>query len=140
MSDNPISVDEFRKRLVALCLTPGSGVPRKQRDRHILFKGIVLRLDRESVLSEKELDAGLQSWLSEVERAPETDHVTLRRHMVDEGYLVRDAAGSVYTSGDSNTAPPFAAEIKELDSRAILDEARRGIEARRRCYRNQSAD
>jgi hypothetical protein len=48
-----ISADQFKSRLEVLCLRGGGrGLPRKPRDRHILFKSIVLMLDPEKIYSE----------------------------------------------------------------------------------------
>ena len=95
MNEPPITAHEFAQRLGALCL---SGVkhnlPKKQRDRHILFRSVAQTLDATRRYSEPELNAALGRWLLQLGIG--IDHVTLRRHLVDEGYLIRDRQGSAY--------------------------------------------
>ena len=69
----------------------------------------------------------LKGWLALAGPRVELDHVSLRRSLVDEGYLVRDAAGVAYEiRRGGRTGTPFAAEVDELDVAAILRAAQPG--------------
>jgi len=93
----PIAREEFETRLAELCLKSGvAGFPRKHKDRHILLKSIVLTMEQGREYPEADVDERIIFWLSDVARSIDFDHVSLRRWLVDERYLERDDAGSVY--------------------------------------------
>ena len=97
MTPLPISVPEFKKRLAQLCLTSKSPeLPRRQRDRQIVFKSIALRLSKGRAYTEQEINRALANWTVEIGHSPEVDHVTLRRSLIDEKYLERSEDGSLY--------------------------------------------
>jgi len=97
MTETPITRDEFKRRITALCLGGvGPGLPRKERDRHILLKSVSLALGHGREYTEPSLNAALERWLAAAGPAVRIDHVSLRRYLVDEAYVVRDAAGRSY--------------------------------------------
>ena len=62
-----ITKQEFTSRLVQLCVGSGlRGIPRKNRDRHILLKSITLTLELKNDYAEHELNDDLRAWLREV--------------------------------------------------------------------------
>ena len=97
MSDT-ISAQEFADRFITLCARGGAGreLPRKRRDRWILYRSIQTRLFDEHPLHEREVTARIQDWLMEPGRDFAADAVTLRRELVDEGFLERDGYGREY--------------------------------------------
>ena len=100
-----ITVEQFEERMAELCLQSGvAGLPRKPRDRHILLKSVVLTLDRERSYTERELGDKLAYWLVDIYTSADLDHVTLRRLLVDAGYLARKADGSSYQVADPASA------------------------------------
>jgi hypothetical protein len=109
-------------------------LPKKHSDQHILFKSIVLMLDTERDYSESELNQAIEHWLEHVGQAIEIDHVTLRRHLVDEGYLIRDRAGVSYSVDAEARGELFAPGINAIDPIAVLEEAKKRIEERKRRY------
>jgi hypothetical protein len=132
-----ISVEEFSNRLAALCLSGGGrGFPKKDNDKHILYKSIFLSLEPTRDYTEKELNAALEKWLSSIGTALEIDHTSLRRQMVDEGFLSRDKAGTVYLINYDRTADLFDPAIDSLDPAAVIEEARRIKEQKRREFMN----
>ena len=111
----------------------GSVFPRRQRDRQILLRSIVQTLDAEKDYSEQMLNSALQLWLSDIGSGIDIDHVTLRRYLVDEGYLVRDAKGStyeVYPSGKGQAK--FEPTVAEIDSSGVVQAARQRSAKRKR--------
>ena len=63
---HPVDRREFEARLSAVC---GGGVivlPRKQRDRHILFRAIAQTLESKSPYSERELNSSLREWIGSI--------------------------------------------------------------------------
>ncbi len=130
-----ITADEFKRRLEALCLSPGGrGLPRKRRDWDILFKSITLALEPGRDYSEKEVNQVVEEWLAGIGQAIEIDYVTLRRHLVDTGYLIRDLAGRSYRVGLEAMADLFESATDTVDPVAVIEEARTRKEQRKRQY------
>ena len=133
---NPIPCDQFKKRLVDLCARSGLSVlPRKYRDRQILLKSIVLTLSTEEEYTEREINEKLRLWLRNIGRCLDLDHVTLRRHLVDEGYLERDKDGSRYrvcVSGQSRTM--FEPAVEDIDVYEVVRVGEELIEQRKQDY------
>ena len=130
-----ITVEQFNNRLETLCLRRGGrGLPKKHSDQHILFKSIILMLDAERDYSENQLNQAIEQWLEDVGQAIEIDHVTLRRHLVDEGYLIRDLAGMSYRVDREARGELFEPEIDAINPIAVLEEAKRRTEERKRRY------
>ena len=131
-----ITRDQFAARLVDLCLTSGlTGFPRKRRDRHILLKSVVLTMDEARVYTVAEVDDRLIYWLTDIGRSIRFDHVSLRRLLVDEGYVHRDRAGSAYRAGPEGSGEvAFEAEVDELDVYQVIGVGMKAVDDRRRRY------
>lgn len=128
-----ISADEFAARLEAVCLHQGGrGLPRRLRDRQILFKSATLALSPRATYSEDEINAALLQWLDNVGRKIEIDHVSLRRHLIDNGYLKRDLAGDFYSLSFQAISNLFAPAVDTLNPAEVIAQAliRREIEKR----------
>ena len=132
-SEKEITAQEFEKRLVALCRGTNSGLPRKHRDRHIIFRSIVQTLDAKVMYSEQSLNEGLKAWASAVGMGIAVDHVTLRRYLVDAGYLCRDRQGTNYRVQIGGTGEVrFEPSVGSVDSAAVIHSARRQAAIRKR--------
>ncbi len=140
MEKELITAEQFKKRLVTLCLRGGgAGLPRRPRDRQILLKSIVLLMDPEHAYAPAALDELLKSWLAQIGRCCETDHATLRRLLVDEGYLERPPDGRFYrvcTPGPAAT--DFESAVNGVDVVATVQEARGAAAQRRRKHAARS--
>lgn len=129
---NRIPRPEFEHRLAQLCTRKGGpGLPRKRRDQHILLMSIVLAFEHNRPYSESEVNDKISNWLTDIGHLMETDHVTLRRHLVDEGYLQRDDAGLSYRVNETTAAARFDLAVLSADPTQILDDARSERERRR---------
>jgi hypothetical protein len=133
MSERLITATEFEQRLAALCLGgAGAAFPRRDRDRHVLYRSILLTLDVTENYSEKALNAELQKWLSEVATGMDIDHVTLRRYLVDEAYLFRDAKGSTYAVNLTGRGHiEFEEAVAGIDPSAVIQAAKLRAAARK---------
>jgi hypothetical protein len=129
-----VTREAFETRLAALCLRRGApGLPQSAADRAVLFKSVLLGMKGDGPRSEREMNAVLLAWLAEVAPAIESDHVSLRRAMVDEGWLVRDALGREYRAGDGRgAAAGFEASIDEVDPREVVRRAAEEAARRKR--------
>ncbi len=136
----PISKDYFVKRLVTLCLRSGlTGFPKDDADQHILLKSAMIAFDPARVYTEQEINEKLKSWVDQVSQIPGIDHGTLRRRLVDTGYLTRSKDGSAYQiSSPSPGMPSFEAAIDEIDAVEVIHAAREEIAQRKRAYLEKS--
>jgi len=133
MSELPITAREFEMRLAVLCRGVDTRLPRKRRDRHIIFKSIVHGFEADREYSEALVNEVLKSWLTRVGTELNVDHVTLRRHLVDEGYLSRDHEGAVYrVHAAGRGAFDFDADVDHVDSAAVVRAARDAAARRKR--------
>ena len=95
--EKKITRKEFEDRLIALILSGGTpGLPRRLLDRRVLLTTICLELDRRRAYTQREIDERLAWWPHRMGGRFGLDHVTLRRALVDDGYLLRDRAGHEY--------------------------------------------
>jgi hypothetical protein len=128
-----IGLAEFVERLcrVAADRSPRA-FPRNPRDREILMQSLVMRLDSGRGYSEAQINACIASWKREIAPAIETDHVSLRRTLVDYGRLERSADGSIYRVGFPARMVAFDLDIWDLDLRATIAAYREQERNRRR--------
>lgn len=136
---NEIGLAEFQKRLVTLCVQSGNtGLPRKQRDRHILLKSVTLTFDKTQQYAEAEVNQQLISWLRDIGSVIKLDHLILRRVLVDEEFLGRAPGGSRYwVAIMSRKQIPFDPAIDELDISQLVAQGKVDIEERKQTYLSQ---
>ena len=133
-----ISAEEFVERLCRLGADRGPRrFPRKQRDREILMKSILMLLDSGRTYTESQINGVLQEWNRDVAPAINSDHVAVRRLLVDYGHLVRTADGRMYQVGFPPHPIAFDLEVDEIDVRATIA-AYRDYSERRRQGRGSS--
>jgi len=127
-----ITSEEFVDRVCRLGADRGPRrFPRGGRDREILIKSIMLLLPSDRTYAEGEINALLQAWNREVAPAIDSDHVTLRRLLVDYGHLERTADGRRYRVGFPARPVAFALEVDDVDVRATIAAYRKYAEQRR---------
>jgi len=116
-----ISLEDFIERLCRLGADRGPRrFPRKQRDRDILMKSIVMLMDSARHYTEPEINELLMEWKHSVAPCIETDYVTVRRLLVDYGKLERTPDGSHYRVGFPLGDPLFDLEVDDIDLRATV--------------------
>ena len=131
-----VSVDYFIKRLIKLCLRSGlSGFPKNDVDQHILLKSVVLTIGLSNTFSEKEIDEKLKYWIKHIGKIKNLDHTTLRRRLIDTGYLTRKSDGSSY---QVNLSEPqgvrFEASVNGINIQDIITTAQEEIARRKKMY------
>jgi hypothetical protein len=136
----PINKAYFTKRLGDLCLKSGlPEFPKNDRDQQILLKSAMLMVGQSGSFSEKEVNAILQNWISSVCQIKTLDYVTLRRYLVDAGYLTRSKDGSSYEVVQPGPgADLFETDIDQLDPVEVIAAAREEIARRKREYMERS--
>ena len=68
-------------------------------DRALLLALAACAIESGPTLREDEVNRRLRDWLADVGAMVQTDHVELRRWLVDAGYLARDGWGYAYARG-----------------------------------------
>ncbi|MCH7565649.1 MAG: DUF2087 domain-containing protein [Gemmatimonadetes bacterium] len=132
----PITRDEFSSRLVELCVNGRiTGFPRRTRDLHILMKSVVLTFDAAAEYSEREVNEELRMWMADICPSFEIDHVTLRRRLIDEGYVERERDGSKYWA----SVPPmesslFEPDVESVDVYEAIGTGKKQVEQRKEHY------
>ncbi len=125
---------QFRERFVALYFA-GQDLPKKPLDRQIVLISALLGLDRQRKYSEGELNGELQKWVIQFGRRYSLDHVTLRRYLIDEKYLVRDSAGGAYERIAGEASPyTFDATLEHLNLEALIADAKAARELKKQQY------
>ena len=135
-----ITSEQFTKRLVNLCLRSGlAGMPKDETDQHILLKSAILLVPASGQLTEKEVNEKLQVWLTQVCVIKNYDRVTLRRRLVDSGYLTRNSDGSGYQVAEPGQRPDlFEASVDQIDILETIRAAREEMERRKQAYMEKS--
>ncbi len=115
---------------------PG-GLPRRHRDRLALLGAACLGVKAAAGngCSEAELNDALQTWLYSLKSDGPLDHVSLRRALVDEGLLERDACGRRYDLARLRFDSLFEPSVTGCDPLAAVAAARSRRDARRRAWR-----
>jgi hypothetical protein len=132
-----ITASQFSDRFVSLVLA-GRELPKKHLDRHILLISSILKLEPGQQYSEKQINEELQVWTIRFGRNFGLDHVTLRRYLVDEKYLVRDPMGGTYELAADGLPYTFDQSIRELDLEKLVAEAKQARELKKQQYLKQS--
>lgn len=134
--DEHISMKDFNNRIVTLLVRSGlTDLPKSLQDRQILFKSATLKMKQGEQMSESEVNEKLSSWLKNMTNLRAYDHVTLRRALVDHGFLERSSDGATYQLSPSGPQTwTFDPAIDEIDLESLLQAARDEIEERKRAY------
>ncbi len=138
---NPVTKEYFSKRLADLCLKSGLlDLPKDLTDRHILLKSAILMVGQPgSNLSEKEVNVKLELWFLEVGQIQYLDPVTIRRSLVDAGYLTRSKDGSAYQVSKPGPAMVlFDPSVDQLDIVEVITAAREELARRKKEYLGKS--
>ena len=106
-------------------------LPKKRGDQTVLLALACARFDSARVYREDEVNETLQTWLERFTSPITMDHVSFRRQLVDEYFLLRDAAHAYRVNG-----PKLDREIAEgaraIDPGAVMAAVRVEREERKR--------
>jgi hypothetical protein len=125
----PRSIRSAAERFAALAVRDGVSLGGLQRasseDCALVLAAASSAFPPEFELGEADVNRILKSFLAGAGSMLGTDHVELRRSMVDHGVLARDGFGRVYTRGSSSEAIARHAEaLAGVDLAALVREAR----------------
>lgn len=84
------------------------------------MKSIVMLMDSNRSYTEREVNDLLKKWNRDIAPAIESDHVTVRRMLVDYGHLERTADGRKYRIGFPARPLAFDLEVDDIDLWATI--------------------
>src|SRR5512140_2419143 len=125
-----ITDSQFRERFTTLFFS-GQDLPKKPIDRHIVYVSAVIGLQANRKYTERELNEELQKWTLLFGHRYNLDHVTLRRYLIDEHYLQRDASGTTYELATADRAYTFDQSLGGLDLAGLIAAAKQERELKR---------
>jgi len=140
-TNQPVTKEYFNKRLADLCLKSGlQDLPKDMTDRHILLKSALLTIGQPGKsFSEKEINEKLELWSLIVGPVKFLDPVTMRRNLIDYGYLTRSNDGSAYQVAQPGPHMVlFDEAVEGLDVTQVLTAAREEIARRKKEYLEKS--
>lgn len=134
-----ITREQFSRRVVELYLRSGlDGLPKSDADQHIMLKSVALTLGKPGVFSELELNEKLKYWINQISQMKKFDHSSLRRWLVDFGYLARNKDGSRYEVAAGSRAQLFDPSIDQVDIAEVIRNAREEIARKKMEYLQKS--
>ncbi len=134
-----ISSSDFAKRFTRFVLNARE-MPKKQADQNAIFHAATLGLEGGKAYSEADLNHHLQRWADRFGGSCKLDYVSLRRYLVDRGFIDRDASGGAYSLAASGPRLAFDPQIEALDlDQLVLDEVA-AREARKQEHLRRSRD
>lgn len=135
-----ITVEQFRRRIInMLGRRPLTGIPRKETDKLCLLLAAAGALKPEQAYSEQDVNAQIQRWLMKYDQNDATDHVMLRRLLVDYKFLERSHDGQTYhLLPDGPGFLEFEPEVLALDVDDLIETERSEAEARRAQFTQDS--
>jgi hypothetical protein len=111
-------------------------VPKNRKDADVFLALAAARVDSQVTLSEPELNEQLSEWLDGVADQNALDHVTLRRDLVDYGFVLRDYEGTRYRTNQTVIDQFIDREARTVLPSAVKSEVEQERARRRRA--NQS--
>ena len=129
-----MTTTEFERRLRKLALREGMTISTfaglGEADRAVLRATILARFEAAAVYTERQVNERLKAWLAGAGSMVETDHVNLRRLLIDTQVLARTADCAEYRVNPRASALlPAALSVQDAD--AIVAGARRDQQAQR---------
>lgn len=115
-------------------LKPGpiDSFPKRRADLIVLLALASARFDAGRAYREDDVNDSLIEWLEPFVLPNAIDHVTLRRVLVDEQFLLRNATGTAYRLNVPKLDETIEAAARSVDPRAVLAEQRQQREERKR--------
>jgi hypothetical protein len=109
-------------------------LPRKHSDARFVLALAASSLIPRQRYSEAELNERLCEWLEGFTEPRALDHVTMRRHMIDEFMLLRDIPGTSYQTNETIISTIIEPDVRSIIPRDVFDEVQRAKEQRRQSH------
>ncbi len=99
-----------------------TSLPKRPADQELLVTLAAARIEPHRSCVEDEINERLTAWLETISEPFGIDHVTLRRMLVDSGFLKRTHSGSAYKINAEKSGEIQA--LKGVDPAAVLAQVR----------------
>ena len=109
-------------------------LPKARLELHMLLLGTTFELDAAGRYSEAEINQHLQSWIRRFGADLAVDHAALRRYLVDEDVLSRNATGSEYALSHEHRHFTYDESIRSVDLDRLVSRAQSTRAARKRAF------
>jgi len=125
---------------LARMLKPGpiDSFPKRRADLIVLLALVSARFEAGRAYREDDVNDRLIEWLEPFVLRDAIDHVTLRRVLVDEQFLLRNATGIAYRLNAPKLDATIETAARSVDPSAVLAAQRRQREERKRARRVES--
>jgi len=107
-------------------------LPKKRSDQTVLLALACAQFEAAWVYREDEVNDTLQAWLERFTSPITMDHVSFRRQLVDEYFLLRDAAGAAYRVNGPKLDRELDEAARSIDPGAVMAAVRQEREERKR--------
>ena len=107
-------------------------LPKKRGDQTVLLALACARFDSARVYREDDVNDTLQAWLERFTSPITMDHVSFRRQLVDEYFMLRDAAGTAYRVNGPKLNREIVEAAHSIDPGAVMAAVRVEREERKR--------
>lgn len=111
---------------------PLASLPKKRGDQTVLLALACAQFEAARVYREDDVNETLQAWLARFTSPITMDHVSFRRQLVDEYFLLRDAAGAAYRVNGPKLERELAEAARSIDPGAVMAAVRQEREERKR--------
>lgn len=102
---------------------PMRRLPKKREDAEILLALSLVGLDPEGIFDETDMNLHLSAWLADIsDEGGSADYITLRRYLVDLGFLRRASDGLVYRVRGERVDEVLSESAKRIDPKKIFNE------------------
>ncbi len=109
-------------------------LPKKHGDTQLILALAAASLDTQMVYREDEVDDLLIAWLEGFTCPIGMNHVTVRRHLVDHAFLLRNTSGSWYKSNQVVISKVVEFEARFIQPRSIFEKVQHSREERSRLH------
>ena len=107
-------------------------LPKSRAETQAFLALAASELDPQDVYSEPELNGLLEDWLADFASLSHLDYVTVRRSLVDHGFVLRDQRGESYRSNQVVINSAIKLEARSVQPKLLFDEAKLVRRTRRR--------
>jgi len=116
-----VTHEQFVRRFPALVLGQRT-FPKRRESILTLLVSAMIEIDVGKAYAESTINAKLQAWVDAFGGAVGLDRVTVRRMLVDESYLHRDAFGTKYVLRARSPRFGYDWSIRSLDLAELVDD------------------
>jgi hypothetical protein len=110
-------------------------LPKKREDAEAVMALSLVGLDPDGIFDESDINLHLLAWLDGVSSEDgDADYVTLRRYLVDFGFLRRASDGAIYRVRSQRIEEVLAPSARAVDPKQVFAEVAAARSERRKTF------